>query len=104
MFSHLSCEKQRLILNCLVEGMGVRPTARVVGCHHQTVLKLLCTAGSWASQYCDEHLRNLACRRLEVDEAWSFVYAKEAHLGQAVGGDPQAAAPVRTAGDGLDLL
>ena len=72
-----------MAIRCLVEGMGVRPTARVVGCHHQTVLKLLCAAGSWASEYCDEHLRNLACRRLEVDEAWSFVYAKEAHLGKA---------------------
>lgn len=76
-------DKQALILNCLVEGMGVRPTARVVGCHHQTVLKLLCSAGTWASQYCDEHLRSLACRRLEVDEAWSFVYAKERNLERA---------------------
>ena len=76
-------DKQTLILNCLVEGMGVRPTARVVGCHHQTVLKLLCSAGTWASQYCDKHLRDLACRRLEVDEAWSFVYAKEKNLERA---------------------
>ena len=92
MVNRVQKDRQTTILQCLIEGMGVRPTARVVGFHHQTVLKLLCSAGTWASQFCDEHLRDLACRRLEVDEAWSFVYAKERNL-------ERAKCPPKQAGD-----
>ena len=75
----LSPEKQNLVLSCLVEGMSVRATSRVADCHRTTILRLLCDAGAWAAQHCDETLRNLTCKRLELDEAWSFVYVKEAH-------------------------
>ena len=90
MANHLSHAKQVVALRCLVEGMGVRPTARVVDCHHQTVLKLLVAAGSWAARFSDLNLRDLPCRRIEVDEMWSFVYAKEKNVGQALKAPPSA--------------
>ena len=31
----------------------------------------------------DEHLRNLPCRRIEVDEIWEFVYVKRANSSTA---------------------
>ena len=32
------------------------------------------------TRYQDEHLRNLNCRRIECDEIWSFVYAKQKNV------------------------
>ena len=84
MANYLSHAKQVMALRCLVEGMGVRPTARVVDCHHQTILKLLVAAGSWATRFSDLNLRDLPCRRIEVDEMWSFVYAKEKNVPRAL--------------------
>lgn len=46
--------------------------------------------GTWAARYCDETLRDLTCERLELDEAWSFVYVKEAHKERAKKAPPQA--------------
>jgi hypothetical protein len=41
-----------------------------------TVTKLLVDLGADCSAYQNEHLRNLPCRRIQVDEIWSFTYAK----------------------------
>lgn len=86
----LSPTKQAFVLSCLVEGMGIRATSRVTGCHKTTILRLLCAVGTWASSYCDHKLRNLTCRRLELDEAWSFVYVKEKRKEKAQKPPPQA--------------
>jgi IS1 family transposase len=40
-------------------------------------VKLFCEAGAACARYQDEVFRNLKCRRLQADEAWSFCYAKE---------------------------
>ena len=76
MANHLSHERQVIAFRCLLEGMSVRAAARVIGCVHQTLLRQVGHAGGWAAHYCDETLRDLPCSRLEVDELWSFVYAK----------------------------
>ena len=46
--------------------------------------------GSWAARFSDLNLRDLPCRRIEVDEMWSFVYAKEKNVGQALKAPPSA--------------
>ena len=48
-----------------------------------TVEKLLRDLGAACARYQDEHLRNLTCRRIECDEIWSFVYAKEKNVERA---------------------
>ena len=45
-----------------------------------TVLRLLEIIGTACSNYQYEHLRNLKCTRLECDEIWSFVYAKQKNV------------------------
>ena len=40
-------------------------------------MKLLCDLGRACSEYQDNAFRNLKCERLQCDEIWSFVYAKE---------------------------
>ncbi len=45
-----------------------------------TVLKLLPEIGMACADYQDKALRNLNCKRIQCDECWSFVYAKEKNV------------------------
>jgi IS1 family transposase len=80
------------ILQLLCEGMSIRAITRVLGVGKNTVARLLIDAGVACAAYQDRVLRNLPCERVQVDETWSFVYAKQAHVAGA------KSAP-RTAGD-----
>jgi len=74
------------ILRCLVEGSSIRATARMTGRSKNTVLKLLVAIGEVASDYQDEALRNLPCTRIECDEIWSFVGAKQKNVAKGARG------------------
>jgi IS1 family transposase len=43
------------------------------------VVKLVADAGQAFGAYQDKVFRNLTCKRIQVDEIWSFVYAKQAN-------------------------
>ena len=88
----LPCHKRELIIRCLVEGMSIRSTARTVDVSKNTIIKLLKDAGTACSTFQDITLRNLSCRRVEVDEIWSFVYAKKKNVSTAKN-------PPKSAGD-----
>ena len=81
--NRLSTGKRATILRCLVEGMSIRATSRTAGVAVNTVVKLLIDAGHTCYDYQYETLRNLECTRLEVDQVWAFVYAKEKYVGHA---------------------
>ena len=65
------------ILRCLLEGNGIRGTARIVGVSKTTVLKLLTDAGQVCWEYHQETMRGLKCTDVQVDELWSFVGSKK---------------------------
>jgi IS1 family transposase len=73
----LSNEKRAQIINCLVEGNSVRATVRLTGAAKNTVAKLLVEIGRACSDYQDKAFVNLPCKRIQCDEVWSFVGAKE---------------------------
>lgn len=73
-------EKQIAILNHLVEGSSVRSTERLVGVCREAVLRLLVRVGDGCADLQDEMMRDLPCRRLELDELWSFVGKKQRHV------------------------
>ena len=75
--NQLDIGKRAQILHCLVEGNSIRGTVRLTGASKNTVVKLLCEAGKACSEYQDKALVNLPCRKLQCDEIWSFVGAKE---------------------------
>ena len=75
--------KRKLILRCLVEGMSLRATARTAEVERNTVTKLLIDAGHASHAYQDVYLRDLPCQRIQVDELWSFVYAKAKNVSRA---------------------
>jgi IS1 family transposase len=82
----LKPEKRAAIVAALVEGNSVRATARMVGVSKDTVSKLQVEIGAACSRYQSETLSNLPCRRVEVDEIWSFVYAKAKNVPQRLAG------------------
>lgn len=88
--NYLPVEKQVSILRCLFNGMSIRATAGLADVSPVTVLKLIRDAGHAAYTYQDQALRNLPCQRIQVDEIWSFVYAKAKNVGQAHNAPPSA--------------
>lgn len=72
--------KRAQILGFLVEGMSLRAASRLADCSINTVTKLLVDVGAACSEYQDSALRNLPCKRIQCDEIWSFVGAKQKNV------------------------
>jgi IS1 family transposase len=75
----LSVEERAKVVSCLVEGNSIRATVRMTGIAKNTVSKLLVELGAACSAYQNDTLRNLSCKRVQCDEIWAFVGAKEAN-------------------------
>lgn len=58
----------------------MRSVERIVGCSINTVTKLLCDVGVACAEYHDKYVRDLNCKRVQCDEIWSFVYAKQRNV------------------------
>jgi IS1 family transposase len=68
------------IINCLVEGNSIRSTERMTGTHRDTICRLLVEVGDGCAALMDEQMRELPCRRIEVDEIWAYVGKKQRHM------------------------
>lgn len=79
----LTPEKRAQILQLLCEGMSIRAITRVTGASKNTVAKLLNDVGFVCAEYHDKTVRNLRCKRVQVDEIWSFTYAKQRNVADA---------------------
>lgn len=73
----LESEKRALVIKMLVEGMSINATARTCSVNKRTVLRLLADLGRLCRDYHDLTVRRLTCRRVQVDEIWSFVGCKQ---------------------------
>jgi IS1 family transposase len=76
----LTKEKRTQIIGMLIEGMSLRAAARLADVSFNTVTKLLVDIGHATAEYQDKALRNLKCKRIQCDEIWAFVYAKEKNV------------------------
>jgi hypothetical protein len=72
----LPSETRARVLHMLCEGSSIRAVERITGVTKRAVLKLMIDAGQACAAYHDAHVRNVASKRIQVDEIWSFVYAK----------------------------
>ena len=79
----LDTKKRVQILQMLCEGSSRRSISRVVDVSINTVTKLLVDAGNACSEYQDKVFHNLPCKRLQVDEIWSFCYSKDKNVPEA---------------------
>ncbi len=73
-------EQRAHIIHLLCEGSSIRAITRLTGASKNTVTKLVIDAGKAASWYQDRVFRNLTCKRVQVDEIWNFVYAKQKNV------------------------
>ena len=78
--NRLSTEKRAAVVASLVEGNSIRATCRMTGVSKNTVMKLLGDLGFVCSIHQDRKLRDLACERIQCDEVWSFVGAKQKNV------------------------
>ena len=114
--NRLSHDKRAQALQMMAEGISLRAMTRLTGISRTTLLKLLVDAGRAFSDYQDRTLVNLPCKRIQslqahtvpasayrvpasayskriqVDEAWAFCYAKQRNV-------PTAKAAPEGAGD-----
>lgn len=61
----------------------MRATTRLLGVSINTVTKLLVDLGTACAIYQNEVLRNLSCKRVQVDEIWAFCYNKQKNTPQS---------------------
>ena len=78
--NRLSTEKRSMILTALCEGASVNATSRMTGVSKVTILKLLGDIGPVCLDYQRKTFVNLPCKRIQCDEVWSFVGAKERNI------------------------
>jgi len=80
----LSIEKKVQIINLLVEGNSLRSTSRIADVSFNTVLKLVPQLGKACQEFHNLTVKNVRSDRIQVDEIWSFCYAKEKNVTQGM--------------------
>src|SRR5438093_7893844 len=78
--NRLPISKKVAVISALVEGCSVRSTSRLTGVAKGTILRLLAQVGAACARYQDEAIRNVAAKRIQIDEIWSFVGAKQKNV------------------------
>src|SRR5213594_441969 len=78
--NRLETTKRVSVISALVEGNSINAITRMTGVAKHTVLKLLADIGCVAAAYHDLHVQNVRVRRVQVDEAWAFCYAKQKNV------------------------
>jgi IS1 family transposase len=78
--NQLNTARRCQVVAALVEGNSIRSTVRMTGVAKNTVTKLLVDLGAACAAYHDEAMVNLPCRRLQLDEIWSFCYSKQKNV------------------------
>lgn len=76
----LDAAKRTAIVSGIVEGCSIRAISRMTGASKNTIAKLLIELGASCAEYMDKNLRNLKSERIQCDEIWSFVAAKERNV------------------------
>lgn len=79
----LPLAKRVQIISMLCEGSSMRSISRVADVSINTVSKLLVDAGKACAVFHDEQVRGVKARRVQVDEIWSFTYAKQKNVATA---------------------
>lgn len=79
----LPIAKRVQILSMLCEGMSMRAVSRLCDVSFNTIAKMLADAGKVCMTFHDDKVRGLTCKRVQVDEIWSFTYAKQKNVAAA---------------------
>src|SRR4051812_5837534 len=82
----LPTAKRCQVISALVEGCSIRSIVRMTGVAKNTIIKLLGEIGVACSEYEDNAMHGLQCRRLEMDEIWAFCYSKQKNVPESMQG------------------
>ena len=85
--NRLTTERRAGVVRCLIEGNSIRATCRMTGAAKNTVIRLLVELGEACASYQSRHLRNLTTKRVQCDEIWAFVGAKQKQVNAGARGD-----------------
>jgi IS1 family transposase len=75
--NRLSTAKRVQVVAALVEGTSINAVTRMTGVAKHTILKLLEDMGCACASYHHRHVRSIKARRIQCDEIWQFVGAKQ---------------------------
>jgi IS1 family transposase len=78
--NRLTSEQRAKVISCLIEGNSVRSSVRITGVAKKTVMRLVFEVGTFCAEYQNRVFQNLLCERMQVDECWSFCYAKQKNV------------------------
>jgi hypothetical protein len=73
----LKLETQAQVVQMLTEGCSIRSTERLTGVHRDTIMRLSRRVGAACARLHDEMMHDLPCRRVELDELWTFIRKKQ---------------------------
>lgn len=76
----LSKDKQIAITAALAEGSSIRSIERMTSIHRDTIMRFALKVGQGCAALLNRKMRNLDCKRLELDEIWGFIGKKQAHV------------------------
>ncbi|MBI4265745.1 MAG: IS1 family transposase [Acidobacteria bacterium] len=79
----LPVAKRAQVLSLLCEGTSMRAVSRLADVSINTVTKLLVDAGRLCAAFHDDQVRGVKAQRVQVDEIWSFTYAKAKNVPKA---------------------
>src|ERR1700674_1576686 len=85
--NQLSTAERARVVSVLVEGNSLRATARITGVARMTVEKLLRDLGAACARHHNETVRGLKSQRIQCDEIWSFIGAKQKNVPEAKRGE-----------------
>jgi hypothetical protein len=68
------------VIAALAEGNSIRSPERMTGVHRDTICRLLVRVGEGCESLMTGTMHDLTCRRIQVDEIWSFVGKKQRRL------------------------
>src|ERR1700682_3195907 len=68
----LTATKREQVIRSLVEGNSINSTCRITGVAQMTALKLIGIVGAACADLHTRWFRDLTCKRVQIDEIWSF--------------------------------
>lgn len=80
--NQVQTSRRAQVIAALAEGVSINATCRLTGVAKHTVLNLLRDLGCACAEYHNRTIRNLKVRRVQCDEIWAFVYAKQKNVSE----------------------
>lgn len=84
--NQLSLDKRVQIINLLVEGCSMLSVSRATGVSPKAIQRLLAQVGSFCIGFHNTRVKNIPAQRVQCDEIWQYVYAKDKNVPQDLRG------------------